>query len=314
MNIIYMGTPEFSVAPLRALHAAGHRVVAVYTQPPRPKGRGQALQKSPVHLLAEILGIPVFHPLSFKKDPQAVADFCALVAREQVEIAVVAAYGLILPQAVLDAPAQGCLNIHASLLPRWRGASPIQHAILHKDAQSGITIMRMELGLDTGPMLMKKSIALAPDITTPILHDALSAMGADMIVDILSGPVPEGEVQDDSQSTYAGMLKKQDGLIDWTKDAVIIDAQIRALNPWPGVWCFNPAQKRIKILKSEPRDDVTDMSPGTLINASGDVACADGTILRLITIHPESAKPMDIGAAMHGGVLKPGQSLIGKMP
>lgn len=302
MKIVYMGTPDFAVLPLQKLHAAGHEIIAVYTQPPRPKGRGQAVQKSPVHDCADLLGVPVFHPLSLKKDIQAQADFAALDA----DVAVVAAYGLILPQSVLDAPKMGCLNIHASLLPRWRGASPIQHAIWHGDDKSGVTIMRMEAGLDTGPMLAKRTIDLPPDMTASMLHDALSVMGAEMIVDVLSAPLSEGVVQDDAQSIYAPMLKKDDGRIDWGKSAIEIDRMIRALNPWPGVWCVNAAGKRMKILTAAPVDG--EGVAGTVLNKSGDIACGAGA-LRLIRVQPENAKPMDIGAAINGGYVAVGTVL-----
>jgi methionyl-tRNA formyltransferase len=301
MNILYMGTPDFAVLPLQKLHAAGHHIVAVYTQPPRPKGRGQVVQKSPVHLCAQGLGVPVYHPLSFKKDPVAVAEFQTLCRDQAVDVAIVAAYGLILPAAVLEAPGQGCLNIHASLLPRWRGASPIQHAIWHGDAQSGVTLMRMELGLDTGPMLMTRSIDLGPDMTASALHDALSIMGAEMVVDLLTRPIPAGTVQDESCATYAPMLKKDDGRVDWRKSAVEIDRQIRALTPWPGVWCMTADGKRLKIIAAQIND--VKGVPGRILSRAGDVACGAGG-LRLITIHPENAKPMGAEAAFNGGYLK----------
>lgn len=303
LRIVYMGTPDFAVLPLQRLHAAGHDIVAVYSQPPRPVGRGQAVRKSPVHECADALGLPVFNPLSFKRDAQAQADFAA----HNADVAVVAAYGLILPQGVLDAPKMGCLNIHASLLPRWRGASPIQHAILSGDAQSGVTIMQMEAGLDTGPMLSKRSIDLPPDMTASALHDALSVMGAEMIVDILYTALPTGVVQDDAQSTYAPMLKKEDGRVDWNKSAVDIDRMVRALNPWPGVWCMMESGRRLKILAAMPVDGPVD-GAGTVLNKSGDVACGTGA-LRLIRVQPENAKAMDIQAAINGGYIAVGAAL-----
>ncbi|MGH9811447.1 MAG: methionyl-tRNA formyltransferase, partial [Terriglobia bacterium] len=196
-----MGTPDFAVPALEAILDAGHEVVAVYTRPERPKGRGQKAQKSPVQDVAERHNLPVCTPLSLKKDMEAQAAFAALNA----DVAVVAAYGLILPPPVLEAPQYGCLNIHASLLPRWRGASPIQHAILAGDAMSGVTIMQMERGLDTGPMILKRNVSLMPEITARSLHDELSGLGAAMIVEVLArlDDGIGGEKQDESLSTYA---------------------------------------------------------------------------------------------------------------
>lgn len=306
LKIIFMGTPEFSVPALRAIAASSHTVIAVYTQPPRPKGRGQHLQKSPVHACAESLGIPVHHPHSFKKDRDAQQEFIALGA----DIAVVAAYGLILPKAVLDAPRYGCINIHASLLPRWRGASPIQRAVWSGDATSGITIMQMEEGLDTGPMMAHEAVALDESTTTPRLHDVLSALGGAMIVPMLDHidavqPVP----QDDALSLYAPMLTKEDGRVDWNQDAARIDRQIRALNPWPGVWTM-AGEKRVKVLAAQVTKDRTDLAPGTVLDRIGHVACGGGSTLRLEIIQPENGKRMDAAAAINGGYIQPGAVLV----
>ena len=184
MRIAFMGSPDFAVPALRALHQAGHTIAAVYCQPARPAGRGQAIRRCPVHLAADELGLQVRTPARLRTDPQAQADFAAL----DLDAAVVAAYGLILPQAMLDAPQRGCLNIHASLLPRWRGAAPIQAAILAGDTETGITIMQMEAGLDTGPMLLRQSVPITPTTTTATLHDTLAAIGADLILDALAIP------------------------------------------------------------------------------------------------------------------------------
>ena len=280
-----MGTPDFSVPALDALIRT-HEVIAVYSREPKPKGRGHQIQKTPVQELAEQNNIPVFTPKSFKKDPDAVAQFQSLNA----DVAVVAAYGLILPLPVLTAPKYGCLNIHASLLPRWRGASPIQHAILAGDAKSGVTIMQMEEGLDTGPMLSKREIDIS-GMTTPQLHDALSTMGAEMIVDVLK-KIPQGEIQNDAKSVYAPMLKKEDGLIDWTKPAAEIDRQVRALNPWPGTFTHLNG-KRLKILSGRV---VT--SPG-----EGRIVCGDGSFYQIETLQPENAKAMDVKSAINGKYL-----------
>ena len=310
LRVVFMGTPEFSVPALQAIIDAGHDVIAVYSQPPRPKGRGQVLQKSPVHLAAEAAGIPVFNPVSLKKDPQAVAEFSALGA----DIAVVAAYGLILPLSVLNAPRLGCLNIHASLLPRWRGASPIQRAVWAGDAESGITIMQMEEGLDTGPMIQKSTLPIPDSMTAGMLHDALSMMGGGMIIEVLARLARDGriasEIQDDAQSTYAPMLKKDDGRIDWSLPALAIDRQIRALNPWPGVWTMTPGGQRLRILAAVVADDIsTHASPGVVVDRAGLVACGGGTVLGLMTVQPDSGKAMDVSAAINGHYIQPGMVL-----
>jgi methionyl-tRNA formyltransferase len=305
LRLAFMGTPDFSAPALQALIDAGHDVVCVYTQPPRPKGRGQQVQPSPVHALAERHGIPVRTPKSLKKNPQAQADFTAL----KLDVAVVAAYGLLLPPAVLQAPLYGCLNIHASLLPRWRGASPIQHAILEGDGESGVTIMQMEEGLDTGPMILKRAVSLHAQTTARSLHDELSALGAAMIVEILKRPGPyKAERQNDVLATYAPLLTKDHGRIDWKRDAASIDRQVRALNPWPGVWTMN-GEKRLKILEAEDADKTFTEPPGTVIDRIGHVACGNDTGLRLIRIQPENGKPMDINGLINGGYLKPDEVL-----
>ena len=301
-----MGTPAFAVPPLQALAEAGHDIVAVYTQPPRPKGRGQQLQASPVQQEAERLHIPVRSPKSLKKDTEARAEFAALNA----DLAVVAAYGLILPQDVLDAPAHGCLNIHASLLPRWRGASPIQHAIQAGDHESGITVMQMEAGLDTGPMIAKGTVPIHDRTNAQDLHDELSALGARMIVDTVRCLETEGILQaknqDDTLATYAPLLTKDDGRIDWSQDASIIDRQVRALTPWPGVWTTVVGGGRLKILDAMPMTVPVEAAPGTLINRDGHVACGQHTGLRLLRVQPENAKAMDCASAFNGGYLNAG--------
>lgn len=307
LRIAFMGTPDFSVPALKALISSGHKVVCVYSQPPRPKGRGQQVQEGPVHQAALAAGIEVRTPLNFKKD-EDVAAFMAL----ELDVAVVAAYGLILPKAILDAPVHGCINIHASLLPRWRGAAPIHRAILEGDAKTGITIMQMEEGLDTGPMISKKEVAIRDTTTAQSLHDMLSAVGASMIVDVidrlgLDGKL-EGEPQSDDGMTYARMLKKEEGRIDWTKPAVVISRQIRALNPWPGTWADLPGGKRLKILEAHVSELADIAAPGT-VGEGGIVACGENTALRLSMVQPENKKPMDVAAAYNGNYLKAGQAL-----
>lgn len=304
LRIIFMGTPDFAVPALEALIDNGQDVVAVYTQPPRPKGRGHKMQPSPVHNVAQSHNIPVHTPVSLKKDTDARAEFSAYDA----DIAVVAAYGLILPIDILDAPRFGCLNIHASLLPRWRGAAPIQYAIWKGDDQTGISIMQMEEGLDSGPVIETRAVAIRPQSTAQSIHDELAALGAAMIGDIVSGIArekrkPEAEPQDDSLSTYAPILTKDSGRIDWSQTAKDIDRQIRALNPWPGVWTFMPDEKRLKIIEAEPVSEQSAAPPGTLLDRSGHVSCGEDTTMRLLTVQPENAKKMDVIAAINGHYL-----------
>ena len=308
LSIIFMGTPDFSVGALKALIESGHKVVCVYSQPPRPKGRGQQVQKSPVHLAAEAAGIEVRTPANFKQQAD-VEDFAALYA----DVAIVAAYGLILPKVILDAPKFGCINIHASLLPRWRGAAPIQRSILAGDAQSGVTIMQMETGLDTGPMIAMETVSIGKDTTAQSLHDALSDMGARMIVPVVDALAESGHVQTIVQPqegvTYAHMLKKEEGQINWSQPAEEIDRQVRALNPWPSTYSVGQDGKRFKIVAVEMVSGKTERPAGTIINTQGDVACGGGTMLRLITIQPGSKKPMAFSDALRGQYLQVGDVL-----
>ncbi len=307
LRIAFMGTPDFSVPALRNLIASRHEVVCVYTQPPRPKGRGQQIQESAVHQCAIENGIPVRTPVNFKRD-EDVAAFMAL----ESDVAVVAAYGLILPKSILDAPKYGCLNIHASLLPRWRGAAPIHRAILEGDSETGITIMQMDEGLDTGPMIAKRAVAIRHTTTAQSLHDMLSAMGSSMIEDVLDRLAEEGHLESVMQPeegvTYAKMLKKEEGKIDWTKPAAAVDRQIRALNPWPGTWTETDNGKRLKILEAHVSQLADMTSPGT-VSDGGIIACGDHTALRVTLVQPENKKPMDVVAAHNGGYLKPGSRL-----
>ena len=231
LRILFAGTPEFSVPPLRALLASGHSVVGVYTQPDRPAGRGRQVAVSPVKAVALEHGLPVHQPVSFK----SLEDVAALAA-VGADLMVVVAYGLLLPQRILDAPRLGCVNIHASLLPRWRGAAPIQRAVLAGDAETGITIMQMEAGLDTGPMLLVRRLPIAPDETGGSLHDRLSVLGAEALMEALLG-IEAGTLaprpQDDALATYAKKLQKAEALIDWALPAPAIERQVRAFNPWP---------------------------------------------------------------------------------
>lgn len=247
MRLVFAGTPVFSVAALDALHAAGHDIVGVYTQPDRPAGRGQKLTASPVAERAAALGLATYKPVSFKKGPEAIETLRSL----QAELMVVVAYGLILPQAVLDIPAHGCINIHASLLPRWRGAAPIQRAILAGDAETGTTIMQMDAGLDTGAMLLREALPIG-EKTAGELHDALAAQGARLIVEALA-QLQAGTLKSTSQaaegSSYAAKLSKDEARIDWSQAATEIARRIRAYNPVPVAWS-EIAGERIKIYRA----------------------------------------------------------------
>lgn len=275
MKIVFMGTPDFSVPILDALLDAGHDIAAVYCQPPRPAGRGKQLRPTPVQARAEALGLPVRHPVSLKSS-EAQADFAALNA----DVAVVVAYGLLLPQAVLDAPKHGCLNIHASLLPRWRGAAPIHRAIMAGDSETGVCIMQMDAGLDTGPVLLRDSLEIGPEVTTAALHDQLSLMGAKTIVKALDKlpeltPAPQPEVG----VTYAQKIDKSEARIDWSATAIDIDRQIRGLSPFPGAFCEQDGT-RIKVLASRVVDaPAPPQDPaGTVLDDQLTIACGTGAI------------------------------------
>ncbi|CAO3413767.1 methionyl-tRNA formyltransferase [Azospirillum doebereinerae] len=312
LRLVFMGTPDFAVPSLAALIEAGHSVACVYSQPPRPAGRGQQVQKSPVHRFAEERGIPVRTPKSLR-NAEAQAEFAALDA----DAAVVAAYGLILPQPVLDAPRLGCVNVHGSLLPRWRGAAPIQRSILAGDAETGITIMRMDVGLDTGAMLSKESLAITPATTASSLHDDLAALGARMIAPALAGlaagtlvavPQPEEGV------TYAAKLTREDGRLDWTREAAFVERQVRALTPWPGCWFDVEGERgteRIKVLAAELVDDASG-APGTLLDDRLTVACADGAV-RLTRVQRPGKAPVDGAAFLRGFALPVGGPVSGSV-
>lgn len=309
LRIAFMGTPDFSVPALKALIASRHKIVCVYSQPPRPKGRGHQVQESPVHAAALAAGIEVRTPLNFKKD-EDIAAFMAL----ELDVAIVAAYGLILPKAILDAPVHGCINIHASLLPRWRGAAPIQRAILEGDKETGITIMQMDEGLDTGAMIKKKVVAIRESTTTSSLHDMLSAVGSSMIGDVIEtlasyGSLPQ-ETQPAEGSTYAKMLKKEEGRIDWRHDAYAINRRVRALNPWPGTWCETGDGKRLKILEAIPMPMKSDQPAGTILDVDGVVVCGESSTLKLESVQPENKKPITISEAVNGGYIVAGAKLL----
>ncbi|MEL7301429.1 MAG: methionyl-tRNA formyltransferase [Pseudomonadota bacterium] len=268
MRVVFMGSPDFSVPVLEAL-AADHEIACVYCQPPRPAGRGKKDRPTPVQTRAEALGLPVRHPVSLRSE-DAQAEFSALEA----DIAVVVAYGLILPQAVLDAPRLGCLNIHASLLPRWRGAAPIHRAVMAGDAETGICIMQMEAGLDTGPVLLRETTPIGAEETTGDLHDRLSAIGARLIIEGLAQLPLEPEAQPEDGVTYAEKIAKNEARVDWTRPAAEVDAHIRGLSPFPGAWCELDGA-RVKLLRS--RLAAGQGAPGQLLDGLT-VACGDGAI------------------------------------
>ncbi|OYQ36938.1 methionyl-tRNA formyltransferase [Niveispirillum lacus] len=295
LRLAFMGTPDFSVSILDALVMAGHQVVCVYSQPPRPAGRGQQLQASPVHRRADALGIPVRTPKSLRKAEEQ-AEFAAL----DLDCAIVAAYGLILPQAILDAPRLGCVNVHASLLPRWRGAAPIQRAILAGDAETGVTIMQMDAGLDTGAMLLKDALPITPRMTAADLHDALAAMGARLIVTALPGiadgslmPVPQPE----AGVTYAAKLVKEEGRLDLTRPATDLDRQVRGLTPWPGTWIDLANGEKLKVLEAQPV--AGNGEPGTLLDTGPTLACGHDA-LRLFRVQRPGKGPVDGASFLRG--------------
>ncbi len=291
MRLAFMGSPDFAVPALRALHEAGHEVAAVYCQPPRPAGRGQATRPCPVQVAAEALGIPVRTPARLKRDVAEHEAFAAL----KLDCAVVCAYGLILPPAILDAPARGCLNIHASLLPRWRGAGPIQAAILAGDAVSGISIMQMDPGLDTGAVRLRGEVAIGPRETTPALHDALAALGARLVLEVLA-TWPEAVAQDDSLATYTPKLTRADAALDFTLDAATLDRRVRALNPWPGT-STSLDGAALKVLAAEPVAGVNE--PGIVIASPLTIACGDGA-LKLNRVQAAGRAPVDAAAFVRG--------------
>ena len=301
MRIIFMGTPEFSVPALDALVSAGHDVVAVYSQPPRPAGRGKKARPGPVHARADALGLPVRCPVSLKSEEEQAA-FAALGA----DIAVVVAYGLILPQAVLDAPVHGCLNIHASLLPRWRGAAALHRAILAGDTETGVCILQMEAGLDTGPVLLRREVEIGTEETTGQLHDRLSALGAEAIVEALATLdrlTPEAQPEDGV--TYAEKIDKVEARIDWTRSATEIDRQIRGLSPFPGAW-FMQDSTRIKALGSSLADG--EGAPGEVLDDGLRIACGTGAV-QITRLQRAGKSAQDVAAFQAGARITPGTVL-----
>ncbi|MEM9050246.1 MAG: methionyl-tRNA formyltransferase [Pseudomonadota bacterium] len=326
MRLVFMGTPDFARTALDALHAAGHQIVAVYAQPPRPAGRGKKPRPTPVHVRAEALGLPVHTPTSLR-DSAALAGFAA----HRADAAVVAAYGLILPSPLLALPRLGCLNIHASLLPRWRGAAPVQRAIMAGDAETGVCVMRMEAGLDTGPVLARVATSIDAADTGATLTARLAQIGAEAMVDTLArlrdDPGLQATPQPETGVTYAKKIDKAEARIDWTQPAEQIDRQIRALSPIPGAWSLI-ADARVRLLMSRLADPPggadpaggagtaggaeTAVRPGGTVLAAGPagliVACGEGAVA-LVSLQRAGAGPLDTAAFLRGRPLAVGTRL-----
>lgn len=301
MKLVFMGSPDFSVPVLDALVEAGHEIVAVYCQPPRPAGRGKKERLTAVHARAQKLGLEVRHPVSLKTE-EAQKEFAAFAP----EVAVVVAYGLILPQEILSTPTYGCLNIHASLLPRWRGAAPIHRAIMAGDAETGVCIMQMDAGLDTGAVLLRQSTAIGAEETTAQLHDRLSALGAEAIIntlETLSGLT--AEPQPEAGITYAEKISKDEARVNWSHSAEKIDRQIRGLSPFPGAWCeLNGV--RLKLLAS--RLAVGSGDAGEVIRTPATIACGSGAV-ELLRLQKAGSQAQDVEEFTRGTPLPMGSRL-----
>ncbi len=323
LRLVFMGSPDFSVPVLDALIGAGHEVVSVYSHPPRPAGRGQKRKPSAVHAFALGKGLDVRTPETLG-DPEDQAAFTDLDA----DVAVVSAYGLILPAAVIHAPRLGCLNVHASLLPRWRGAAPIQRAILEGDTETGVTIMKIDEGLDTGDVLLAGKVPITAQTTAEALHGELAALGAALMVEALEGLAAgtlELKPQAEDGVTYAAKLSRDEGRLDWRRPAVELERHVRALNPWPGTW-FDHEGGRIKVLAAKVEEarevktgvvktgvvktgqENSGLAPGTLIDGALAVACGDG-VLRLLRVRRAGKDNQDGAAFVRGFPMPPGTRL-----
>lgn len=304
MRLAFMGTPDFAVPVLDALHGAGHEIAAVYTQPPRPAGRGKKPRPSPVMARAEALGLPVRHPANFREAAERAA-FAAL----RLDAAVVVAYGLLLPVPVLEAPRLGCFNLHASLLPRWRGAAPIQRAIMAGDAETGACVMRMEAGLDTGPVALTARTPIRPEDTAGSLHDRLAALGAPLMAEAMArlevGDLPLAP-QGEAGVLYAAKIDKAEARIDWTRPAAEVDRAIRGLSPFPGAW-FMLGGERVKALLSAATDGSG--PPGTVLDDALTVACGEGAV-RLLRLQRAGGAPMAAEAFLRGRPVAAGERLL----
>jgi methionyl-tRNA formyltransferase len=310
VRLVFAGTPDFAATALKALIAAGHTIVGVYSQPDRPAGRGRKLQPSPVKQVALDHEIPVYQPETLKT-PEAQKQLADL----NPDVMIVAAYGLILPKAVLDIPTHGCLNIHASLLPRWRGAAPIQRAIAAGDDETGITIMQMDEGLDTGAMLLKSLTAIDDSDTGGSLHDRLAELGGNAIIkalELLRKGELTGEPQNDELACYASKLSKTEGHINWATDAKAIERLVRAFNPWPGTYT-DLGDQRIRIHEARALVTTSDGLPGTVVQRDRegiDIACGNGT-LRITRLQLPGSRAQSVNDLINGGkeLLMPGQEL-----
>ncbi len=305
LRLAFMGTPDFAVPALAALTAAGHDIAAVYCQPPRPSGRGHRLQPSPVHDFALARGLPVRHPANLR-DAAVQNDFSALA----LDAAVVAAYGLLLPAAILAAPRLGCINVHASLLPRWRGAAPIQRAILAGDEATGVTIMQMDPGLDTGAVLLAESVAIERSVTAAMLHDILARLGGRLAVTALAGLAAgtlAARPQPAEGVTYAAKLRRDEGRLDWRLPAIELERAVRALNPWPGTWLEIDGE-RIKVLAADIVPDVPGHAPGTVLDTRLSIACGAGA-LRPLVLQRAGRAAADAASFLRGFPIAPGKTL-----
>jgi methionyl-tRNA formyltransferase len=302
MRVVFMGTPDFSVPTLKAL-AGAHQVVAAYTQPPKPAGRGMLDRKSPVHLAAEALKISVLHPANLKN-----ADDAEKFRAHNADVAIVIAYGLLLPKEILGAPKHGCLNLHASLLPRWRGAAPINRAIMAGDEETGVAVMQMDQGLDTGPVALEQQVKIAPDMTAGELHDKLAETGADLVTRALAALETTGlqfAPQEREGVTYAKKIDKNETRIDWSKPAREVHNHIRGLSPFPGAWFEFPSAKeklRVRALRSVPAEGKG--KPGEMLDDHLTIACGDGAV-KLTEVQRAGAKAMNAEEFLRGCHAKP---------
>ena len=307
LRIAFMGTPDFVTPAVQSLIDGPHDLVCLYTQPPREKGRKKQIEKTSVHLLGEGRGIEVRHPINFKSDNdiQAFQDL-------NLDVAIVAAYGMLLPQVILDAPKHGCFNIHPSLLPRWRGPSPIQYAIWKGDQETGVSLMSLVKAMDAGPIIAQDKVDIGADTTFQMLNKQLWEKGTALLSNCLDGLAETGELQTTPQNeddvTYCKLLTKEHGRIDFNQTAEEIDQQIRGLNPWPGTWCLDQNEKRLKILSASLSDNTSDERAGKILS-DGKIVCGNKTVLKLTKIQPENKKSMDIQDALNGAYLKQGDSL-----
>ncbi len=307
LKLVYMGTADFAVPALQALAQSRHEIAAVYTQPARPAGRGMKARSSPVERAAATLDLPIRTPITLKGEKEQ-----SILASFEADLAVVAAYGLLLPEAILALPRLGCINLHGSCLPRWRGAAPIQRAILAGDRESGITIIQMEAGLDTGPMLAMEPVPISGTTTAQDLHDRLANFAAEMVismVDRLAAGEVEAKPQPEQGAVYARKIEKSEGRIDWTEPALLIDRQIRALNPWPGCWTEFDGQ-RLRILSGIPTGNAPTVAarPGTVLDDMLTVACGERTF-RITRLQRAGGKPMASLDFLRGCPIPPGTRL-----